>query len=136
MAPIKTIKASNTTALPASIPQGIVAVFIGATSGIGEASLKQFVVAAKGKSAHVYIVGRSASKSAPLLEELRSTDDSAKIEFIEKDASLLRDVDAAIEVVKQNEKKVDLLFLSIGFISFEGRKGKKMPHTLFSQTSN
>ncbi|VUC35363.1 unnamed protein product [Clonostachys rosea] len=122
MVSIQTIRASNETALPTSIPQGMVAVFIGASSGIGEATLKQFVGAAKGKSPHVYIVGRSATKSEPLLAELHRTDESAVIHFIEKDVSLLRDVDAATDFVKQHETKVDLLFLSVGFISFEGRK--------------
>lgn len=123
MVSIPTIRASNGTALPTSIPQRVTAVFIGASSGIGQAALKQFITAAKGKSPHVYIVGRSATKSEPLLEELRRTDGSAIIHFIEKDVSLLRDVDAATEYVKKHETKVDLLFLSVGFISFEGRKG-------------
>ncbi|CAH0002279.1 unnamed protein product [Clonostachys byssicola] len=121
MAPITKVKQSNTESLPAFIPDEMVAVFIGATSGIGEATLKQFVIAAKGKSPRVYVVGRSALKSAPLLEELQRTDPAARIEFIEKDGSLLQDIEAATSLIRKSETKVDLLFISIGFISFEGR---------------
>ncbi|KAH7329585.1 hypothetical protein B0I35DRAFT_420496 [Stachybotrys elegans] len=122
MVSIATIKSSNATALPASLPNGLVAVFIGATSGIGQSALKQLAVAAKGKSPHFYIVGRSASTSASFVEELRSIDASSTIDFIEKDASLLRHVDEATDFILQRENKVDLVFTSIGFISFQGRK--------------
>ncbi len=30
-------------------------------------------------------------------------------------------------VVKAKETKVDLLFMSVGFFSFDGRQGKKIP---------
>ncbi|VUC33687.1 unnamed protein product [Clonostachys rosea] len=116
------VKQSNKTALPAPLRNGIVAVFLGATSGIGQSALKQFVAAAKDKNSRIYIVGRSTKAASPLLDELRHTDSSASIGFIERDVSLLREVDLATDFIKQRVKKVDLLFLSVGFISFEGRK--------------
>ncbi|KEY64551.1 hypothetical protein S7711_03617 [Stachybotrys chartarum IBT 7711] len=121
MVSITTIQSSNATALPASLPNGLVAVFIGATSGIGHSTLKQLVNAAKGKSPRFYIVGRSATASAAFVQELRNNDASATFEFIERDASLLRDIDHATKFIKEREEKVDLLFTSTGFISFEGR---------------
>ncbi|KAI9151392.1 NmrA-like family domain-containing oxidoreductase notO [Paramyrothecium foliicola] len=121
MVAISTIKSSNETVLPSSIPQGLVAFFIGATSGIGQSALKQLADAAKGKSPRLYIVGRSESAAAPLLDHLRRNDDSATVQFIERDVSLLREVDAAADFLKQHERKLDLLFISAGFISFQGR---------------
>jgi NAD(P)-dependent dehydrogenase (short-subunit alcohol dehydrogenase family) len=122
MVALALIKASNTSALPSSIPHGLVALFIGATTGIGRAALEQLVVAASGKSPRIYVVGRNPDAAAPLLAHLRSTDQSATIHFIHKDVSLVRDADAAAQFVKSREEKLDLLFTSSGFISFEGRK--------------
>lgn len=124
MVSITTIKTSNTTTLPATIPNGFTAVFLGATSGIGQSALKQLAIAAKDKSPHIYIVGRSASAAVPLLAELRQSNTSATFEFIERNVSLIREVDAAIAEITKREENVDLLFLSMGFIAFEGRKGK------------
>ena len=125
MVAITTIKTANTTTLPSTIPNGLTAVFIGATSGIGLSTLKQFNVAAKDKSPHIHIVGRSASAAVPLLAELRQNNSSATIEFIERNVALVREVDAAVAEITKKETKVDLLFLSTGFIPFGGRKGEQ-----------
>lgn len=127
MVTISIIKESNTKTLPSVLPSGLVAVFLGGTSGIGQATLKQFVIATKDKSPHVYIVGRSIQAAEPLLAELRQSNPSASIEFIQQDVSLIRDVDAAISQITQRENKVDLLFLSMGFVSFQGRIGQFIP---------
>ncbi|KAH7021949.1 hypothetical protein EDB80DRAFT_693872 [Ilyonectria destructans] len=121
MVALSIIKESNAKALPAALPSGLVAVFIGATSGIGKATLEQFVVATKDKSPRVYITGRSTEAALPLLAELRQSNPSASLEFIEQDVSLVRNVDAAVSQIKQNETKLDLLFITVGFISFQGR---------------
>ncbi|KAK7419258.1 hypothetical protein QQX98_003410 [Neonectria punicea] len=121
MVAISIIKDSNTKALPSALPSGLVAVFIGGTSGIGQATLKQFVVATKDKSPRVYIVGRSTQAAHPLLAELRQSNPSATLEFIRQDVSLVRNVDAAVSQIKKHETKVDLLYLSVGFVSFQGR---------------
>lgn len=60
------------------------------------------------------------------MDELKQINASATFEFLEYDVSLLRDVDRAVRDVVQRERKVDLLFMSVGFISFEGRKGKSI----------
>lgn len=127
MVAISIIKESNTKALPSVLPSGLVAVFLGGTSGIGQATLKQFIIATKDKSPRVYIVGRSTTAAHPLLAELRQLNPSASLEFIQQDVSLVRNVDAAVSQINQHENKVDLLFMSVGFVSFQGRKGQFMP---------
>ncbi|KAH7140361.1 hypothetical protein B0J13DRAFT_477532 [Dactylonectria estremocensis] len=122
MVAISIIKESNTKALPSVLPSGLVAVFLGGTSGIGQATLKQFIIATKDKSPRVYIVGRSTTAAHPLLAELRQLNPSASLEFIQQDVSLVRNVDAAVSQINQHENKVDLLFMSVGFVSFQGRK--------------
>jgi NADP-dependent 3-hydroxy acid dehydrogenase YdfG len=119
MVNIKLIQESNRGV--SALPANLVAVFIGATSGIAEAALKQFTQNAV--EPKIYIVGRNAASSALLLEDLRTRNPKAVIEFIEKDASLVSDIDAACAIVKAKEQRVDLLSLSAGFISFSGRQG-------------
>lgn len=123
MVAISVIKESNANVLPSALPSGLVAVFLGATSGIGQATLKQFIVATKHKSPRVYVVGRSASAVYQQLADLRQLNPSATIEFVEQDVSLVRNVDPAVNQIKQRETKVDLLFLSVGFVSVQGRIG-------------
>lgn len=123
MVAISVIKESNANVLPSALPSGLTAVFLGATSGIGKETLKQFVVAAKDKSPRIYILGRSFKAAEAQLAELRQSNPSATIEFLEQDVSLVRNVDAFVSQIKQHETKVDLLYISVGFISFQGRKG-------------
>ncbi|KAJ4243808.1 hypothetical protein NW762_014683 [Fusarium torreyae] len=124
MVAINTIKTAN-TALPKILPQNLTAVFIGATSGIGRSTLKQLAIATDSKSPTIYIVGRSASAATPLIADLRQTNSSATFEFIEKDVSLVKEADAAMQEIAKRETKIDILFMSVGFMSFEGRKETK-----------
>ena len=126
MVAIKAIKTSNSTTLPNSLPQNLTAVFLGATSGIGRSTVKQLAIATDVKSPTIYIVGRSASAATSLIAELRQSNPSANVEFIERDVSLVKEADAAMQEISKRETKVDILFMSVGFMSFEGRKGK--PH--------
>ncbi|KAF2671865.1 short-chain dehydrogenase/reductase [Microthyrium microscopicum] len=117
MVHIKTVNASNS--LIKDLPSGLVAAFIGATSGIGEEALRQFTQYAT--SPKIYIVGRSASSAAPLISQLKQSNPEATIEFVEKNVSLLRDIDAFTSYIKSKEQKLDILMMSAGFISFVGR---------------
>lgn len=123
MVSYKTIQPSLST-LPSVLPSDLKAVFVGATSGIGRSVLLQFARATASKSPTIYIVGRNAQTSAPLVAEVSSTNPSAKVEFIEKDVSLIQGVDeAVIEIKKSGLDKIDYLIMSVGFISFNGRQG-------------
>jgi short-subunit dehydrogenase len=120
MVEIQKIRESNKAIK--DLPAGSVAVFIGATSGIGEEGLRQFVQYATAPK--IYVVGRKAAAAVPLMNDLKQRNPSAVLEFIEKDASLIRDIDAFCSTIKTKEQKVDFLFLSVGFISFNGRQDK------------
>lgn len=43
--------------------------------------------------------------------------------FIQKDVSLLKNVDSACEEIKSQEQRADLLFMSQGYLTFAGRNG-------------
>ncbi|CAK7203117.1 hypothetical protein SEUCBS139899_005846 [Sporothrix eucalyptigena] len=118
MVSLKDIRASNGRLNEAG--EGVVAVFLGATSGIGLAVLKEFAQYAL--KPNVYFVARNAVAAASIVEELRHLNADGKYEVIEKDVSLVADANAVAAVVKAKESKVDLLFMSVGFFSFDGRK--------------
>jgi NAD(P)-dependent dehydrogenase (short-subunit alcohol dehydrogenase family) len=118
MVPIQAIRESN--ARIAELPAGLVALFLGATSGIGRSALTQFAEYAA--QPRIYIVARRASATTKLLEELHAKNPRGTYTIIEKDVSLICETDEVVEFVKSRETKLDLLFESVGFISFSGRQ--------------
>ncbi|WYZ36960.1 hypothetical protein EsH8_II_000466 [Colletotrichum jinshuiense] len=119
MVSLKTILESNSRV--ANLPQGLVALFIGATSGIGQSALEHFVKHAR--SPRIYTVARpqTAASHEAFLSPLRQSNPGASITLITADHALVSDIDKAVDAVIQKETKLDLLFLSAGFIAFEGR---------------
>jgi len=132
MVNIKDVRKSNLDFKLSGHASNTVAVFVGATSGIGMGTLMQYAKYAQGAKA--YIVGRSKSAAQPLLGELKATNPEGTFEFIETEISLIKNVDLACEKIKSKEKKVDILFLSPGFLAYGGRiesaEGIDVPHAL------
>lgn len=121
MVNLKSVTASNSRL--SSVRTGpYVALFVGATSGIGLETLKQF--AQHAAEPRVYFVARSATKAAPIADELRRLNPRGTYEIIEKDVSLVKQATQVAEYVKAKESSLDLLFLSVGFFSLDGRQGK------------
>ncbi|KAF7590367.1 hypothetical protein BBP40_002919 [Aspergillus hancockii] len=92
-----------------------VAVFVGGTSGIGEATAKELAKVIKKPTIH--LVGRNPAAGSKILEELKSANPEGTFHFIQSDVSLLQNVDKACSEIKQKEKSIDLLFLSTGNLS-------------------
>ncbi|KAH0372519.1 NAD(P)-binding protein, partial [Aureobasidium melanogenum] len=97
-----------------------VALFVGGTSGIGRCTLRQLALNSNAPKA--YIVGRSESNARPLLKELHHMNPLGSFNFIEADVSLISNVDKACESIKQQEKALDLLFMTPGGLSLVGRR--------------
>jgi NAD(P)-dependent dehydrogenase (short-subunit alcohol dehydrogenase family) len=134
MVSIKAVRASNAS-FKATSPPGMVAVFAGATSGIGMGTLKAFVKNANSPTA--YIIGRSKKGSAPLLDELQKSNPSAILNFIETEFSLIKNVDAVCDEIKSKEKKVDFVFVSAGYLTWDGRLGEHLlPHLAIVANTN
>ncbi|KAI9803492.1 MAG: hypothetical protein M1825_001835 [Sarcosagium campestre] len=114
---LEVIRASN--AAIKNLPPGLVALFVGATSGIGASALKQFVKNAR--SPRVYFVGRNETAASQLKEVCKGLNPDAAVTFFKADASLLSNVDNVCQQVKAREKYLNLLFLSAGFLTLKGR---------------
>jgi NADP-dependent 3-hydroxy acid dehydrogenase YdfG len=121
MVNIKDVRTSNASFKESKDP--LTAVFVGATSGIGMGTLKQF--AKHAYAPKVYVVGRSKSAAQPLLDELTTSNPQGTFVFLETEISLMKNVDKVCEEIKATEKHVDLLFMTPGYLSFEGRNGKR-----------
>ncbi|KAK9320599.1 retinol dehydrogenase 14 [Lipomyces orientalis] len=91
---------------------GLVAVFAGATSGIGETSLKQF--AKNAVRPRIYFIGRSKESGSRIRAELQKLNPEGEYIYKSVDVSLLRSVDIACREIKDQEAAINLLFLSTG----------------------
>lgn len=124
---LQTVIESNSRLSDAKESQ--VALFVGATSGIGLATLEEF--AQHAVKPRVYFVARNAGAAASLAEDLRLINPGATFEIIEKNVSLIKDAEEVTEIIKSKESSLDLLCMSVGFLSLDGRKGKYQDQLLF-----
>ncbi|KAI1015434.1 hypothetical protein LB504_011047 [Fusarium proliferatum] len=99
-------------------PQSFVAVFVGATRGIGLATLKALIRTLP--NPRFYVIGRSKARFAGELALLSEYNPNATIQFVEAEASLIKGIDDACEGIMKSEKYVDLLFMSPGSLAFGG----------------
>lgn len=111
MVTLSEVEASNANASK-TLPVGLVAVFAGATSGIGEASLKSFAKHTVRPS--IYFIGRSQESGDKILKELKGINADGEYNFIKADMSLLKNVDDVCRDIKKKERVINLLFLSQG----------------------
>ncbi|KAI9803992.1 MAG: hypothetical protein M1833_000273 [Piccolia ochrophora] len=111
------IRASN--AALKKLPPGLVALFVGGTNGIGASTLRNFV---KNTTApRVYFVGRNEAAAEQVTQECKALNADASITFYKADLTLLSSVDRVCEEFKAREKHLNLLFLTPGFLSLQGR---------------
>ncbi|KAI1817924.1 NAD(P)-binding protein [Poronia punctata] len=129
MVSLSKIRTSNAL-LPTILPPNPVAVFVGATSGIGEATLKKFAQYTTGTDPRVYFIGRSVDAGGRIAEECRVLNPKGKYTFLQADVSLLRVVDEVCEEIKAVEEVVNLLFLTCGVASFDKSKTPEDIHLL------
>lgn len=111
MVSLEQIRSSNSK-IPTTLRPGLVAVFAGATSGIGESSLRQF--AKNAIKPRIYFLGRSKQSGDRVRAELKKLNPDGEYIFISVDVSLLRSVDDVCRQIKEKESAINLLFLSTG----------------------
>lgn len=101
---------TESNSLISTLPPGLIAIFIGATAGIGEITLKKFVQHARQPRA--YLVGRSQSAADCIIASCREINGEGEYVFVKADVSLIRTVDEVCEAIKAKEKTINILFLS------------------------
>lgn len=98
----------------------LVAVFVGATSGIGETSLREFARSAQ--KARVYFTGRSQEAGDRLTAECKLLNPQAEFIFYKVDTSLLKNVDEICSRIKSKESAINVLFISQGTVKIHTSK--------------
>ncbi|KAK4666636.1 hypothetical protein QC763_302000 [Podospora pseudopauciseta] len=106
---------SSNTRIIEVLPAGLVAVFVGGTSGIGETTMKQ--LAKNTVEPRIYLVGRSREAATRIVAELHDLNPAGEYHFIQADVSLLHAVDWVCREIQARESVVNLLFLTPGVVS-------------------
>ncbi|MCJ1385007.1 hypothetical protein MMC17_008125 [Xylographa soralifera] len=115
--PLDTVRAQN--AELKSLNAGQVGVFVGGTAGIGEFALKAF--AQRTTNPKIYIVGRNGAAAATITEQVKVLNPESEVVFIKADTSLIKNVDAVCKEIQSKEDKINFLFLTTGYLAFDGR---------------
>jgi NADP-dependent 3-hydroxy acid dehydrogenase YdfG len=97
---------------------GAVLIFVGATAGIGYATLERMIQMFQEST--FYVLGRSAANFKSQQSALQRLGPSNKIVFVQAEVSLVSGVDDACKQIARKEKKVDCLYMSAGKVPFEG----------------
>lgn len=127
MVAIDTVRAANSSLK--SGPSGLVALFVGATKGIGAATLRKLTKNLKAPT--IYIVGRSKGGFSSQLSELKTLNPDASFEFLETEISLIKNVDWICKKLKETESKLDLLFMSPGLLPIGGPTCRHIQYLLY-----
>jgi NADP-dependent 3-hydroxy acid dehydrogenase YdfG len=116
MVALNIVQSSNSR-ISSSFPEELVAVFVGATSGIGEITLKKFAKYTIKPS--VYFIGRSQEAGERIEVQCKEINPRGEFTFIKADVGLIRVIDEVCERIRKKEKSINILFLSSGVITFD-----------------
>jgi len=111
MVALADVQASNAR-IVTTLPSGLVGVFVGATNGIGETTLKQF--AKHTLKPRAYFIGRSQEAGDRIAAECKELNTQGEYTFIKADTSLIRNVDDVCQDIMAKEKSINLLCLTTG----------------------
>lgn len=112
MVKLDKIHASNANL--SSLGPGRVAMFVGATSGIGLATMTEY--ARYADTPKIYIVGRNADRLSQIVADLKKVNDTGTYVPLQGQITLFRNVDAICEGFKRKETSLHLLVMSPGYI--------------------
>jgi len=114
-----------------------VAVFVGGTSGIGQGMAEVLAKHRKGR-VHIVLVGRNETAATNVLDGLTkasasdiSSTEQWTHEFVQCDASLLKNVQSASQRILEKYERINYLVLSPGYFTSEREESEEgIPSTL------
>lgn len=120
MPSIANIRAAN-LGIGSSLPYQPVAIFVGGTSGIGAGMARAFARHRNG-DAHIVLVGRNRAAAEEVIASFpKPADKSFTHEFVECDATLMRNVRHTTAELSQRLPKINFLVMSPGIMTMQGR---------------
>ncbi|KAL3458080.1 hypothetical protein BJX64DRAFT_235221 [Aspergillus heterothallicus] len=118
MIALNAVKAHN-TGLQSTLSPGLVAVFVGGTSGIALSTA--LALARHTVSPKIYLIGRSQPAADAAITSIKSINPDASPTFLKSDISLLKNVDTVCADIAAREAKLNLLFMTPGYLTWKGR---------------
>ncbi|KAJ7616015.1 hypothetical protein FB45DRAFT_236230 [Roridomyces roridus] len=106
-------KAANAFFSPSYTP---VAVFVGATSGVGQGMVEAFARYLTGR-AHIIIIGRNEHAAADIIGRLPNPENEYTHEFIPCDVSVMANVRAVCKVIRDKVERVNFLVMTAAYSS-------------------
>ncbi|CAE6533301.1 hypothetical protein RSOLAG22IIIB_05546 [Rhizoctonia solani] len=116
MPSLSIVRAANLAAVPKYRPT---ALFLGGTSGVGQAVAEALAQVTKGNS-HIVLCGRNKAAADKIIEGFPKSPDS-KYEFEQCDATLMSNVRNTTSSLTSRLPKLNYLVLSPGFLTLKGR---------------
>jgi NAD(P)-dependent dehydrogenase (short-subunit alcohol dehydrogenase family) len=116
MTSLAAVRAANAAFSPSYVP---VALFLGGTSGIGQATAEAFARYTKGE-AHIIICGRNRAAAESIIASFPKSAKS-RYEFVECDATLMKNVQATTTNLLSSLPKLNYLVATVGFLTLKGR---------------
>jgi len=118
MTSLAAVRAANAVFSPSyvNVP---VALFLGGTSGIGQATAQAFARYTKGE-AHIIICGRNRAAAESIIASFPKSPKS-RYEFVECDATLMKNVQATTTNLLSSLPKLNYLVATVGFLTLKGR---------------
>lgn len=113
MVTLPQVEASNAQIVSA-LPKNLVAVFVGATNGIGETTLRQFARFSKGLQPKVIFVGRAQEAGDRIAKECKALNPDGEFTFMKADVGLIKGVDEVCGRIREKVGAINLLFMSQG----------------------
>ncbi|KAJ6476701.1 NAD-P-binding protein [Mycena vitilis] len=114
MPPLAQVLKSNASFVPKS--QNPVALFLGGTSGIGQAMASRFAHYTKGDS-HIILAGRNQEAARATISSFPPSSSRGTYEFVGCDATLMKDVATTTASLLARLPKLNFLVLSPGFFT-------------------
>ncbi|KAG9105934.1 hypothetical protein FRC07_009054, partial [Ceratobasidium sp. 392] len=116
MPALSVVRAANLATVPKYRPT---ALFVGGTSGIGQATAEALAAATNG-NAHIILCGRNKTAAETIIQSL-PTSTTSQYEFEQCDATLMSNVRQTTASLLERLPKLNYLVLSPGIMSLKGR---------------
>ena len=70
-----------------------------------------------------YLLSRNGTAASTITVQAKKLNPESEVVFIKADTSLIKNVDAACKDIQSKEDKINFLFMTTGYLTFDGRNG-------------